>query len=95
VAINPIGGVTPTAIAQIKPPATTGGFGEVLTSNLENLERVQTQADNLAKQAATGDLTDVHDFMIAANKASLATELTVAVRNKAVEAFNEVMRMQI
>ncbi|MDQ1499053.1 MAG: flagellar hook-basal body complex protein FliE, partial [Actinomycetota bacterium] len=45
--------------------------------------------------AATGDLTNVHDYMIAATEASLATQLTVAVRNKAVEAFNQIMNMGV
>ena len=46
-------------------------------------------------QAATGDLTDVHNYTIAATEASLQTELTVAVRDRAVEAFNQIMAMQI
>lgn len=77
----------------VKPEAT--GFGDMLANGIEHLQSVQSDADALAVQAATGDLTDVHDYMIAATTASLATELTVTVRNKAVEAFNEIMRMQI
>jgi flagellar hook-basal body complex protein FliE len=72
-----------------------GDFGNVVVNALENLEAMQDRADGLAVQAASGDLTDVHDYMIAATEASLATEYTVAVRNRAVEAFNEIMRMQI
>ena len=70
-------------------------FGGMVASGLEKLQSVQSTSDNLAVKATTGDLTDVHDYMIAANEASLATQLTVAVRNKAVEAFTEIMRMQI
>ena len=95
-AIAPIGGVgvsLPPVTGVSKPDG--GGFAEALANNLENLQQTQNQADQLAVQAATGDLSQVHDLMIANTKATLATELTVAVRNKAVEAFTEVMRMQI
>jgi flagellar hook-basal body complex protein FliE len=75
--------------------AGTEAFGQTLTRALDGLQASQTKADNLAVQAATGDLTNVHDYMIAATEASLATELTVAVRNKAVEAFNQIMNMGV
>ena len=52
-------------------------------------------ADELLKAAATGDLTDVHDYTIASTRAAVATEMTVAFRNRAVEAFTEIMRMHI
>ena len=60
-----------------------------------SLQGTQKTADTLATQAATGDLKDVHDYMIASAEASLATEMVVTIKNKAVEAFNEIMRMPI
>ena len=75
--------------------AGTQTFGHSLTKALDGLQGLHTKADGLAVQAATGDLTNVHDYMIAATEASLATELTVAVRNKAVEAFNQIMSMPV
>jgi flagellar hook-basal body complex protein FliE len=71
------------------------GFGQSLTKALDGLQGAQAKADRLAVSAATGDLTNVHDYMIAATEASLATQLTVAVRNKAVEAFNQIMNMGV
>ena len=47
------------------------------------------------RKLASGELTDLHEYMAAATKASLAVELTVAIRDKAVEAYQEIMRMQI
>ena len=75
--------------------ASSDGFGDIVTQALENVQKTQTKSDQLATKAATGDLTDIHDYMIASTEASLSTQLTVAVRNKAVEAFNDIMKMPI
>ena len=79
------------------PAQSSGGadFASVLASSIDSLQGTQSKADNLALQAATGDLTDVHDYMIASTEASLATEMVVTIKNKAVEAFNEIMRMPV
>jgi flagellar hook-basal body complex protein FliE len=99
-AISPIGNVLgASGLGNINPApktnAVSGDFGDKVVGALENLEKAQDNADSLAVKAATGDLGDVHDYMIAATEASVQTEFTVAVRNKAVEAFNEIMRMQV
>ena len=46
-------------------------------------------------KAATCDLDAIHHYTIAASEAAVTTQLTVAVRNKALEAFNEIMRMPV
>ena len=75
--------------------ASANGFGNILTRSIESLDNVQSTADNLAVQAATGDLKDVHDYTLAASRAQLMTELVVAVRNKGIDAFTEIMRMPL
>jgi flagellar hook-basal body complex protein FliE len=72
-----------------------GDFGNVVTNALQGMQDSQDSANSLAVQAATGDLTDVHNYTIAATEASLQTEMTVAVRDRAVAAFNQIMAMQI
>ena len=84
-----------TGTAGASAAGSTEGFSNALSGGLDNLQQLQSTADTLAVQAATGNLTNVHDYMIAATKAAVATDLTVAVRNKAVEAFNEILRMQV
>jgi flagellar hook-basal body complex protein FliE len=70
-------------------------FAEALAKGLQSVQDAQTKQDTLATQAATGDLTNVHDYTVAAAEAKLATSLTVALRDKAIGAFNEIMRMQV
>lgn len=72
-----------------------GGFGDMVTGAIDQLDQLHGAADDLAIEAATGTLTDVHEYTIAATEAEVATQLTVAVRDKAVAAFNEIMNMQV
>jgi flagellar hook-basal body complex protein FliE len=72
-----------------------GSFAQQIGGALDSLQATQSAADQLARQAAVGALQDPSEYMIAATQASLATELTVAVRNKAVEAFNSIMTMGV
>ena len=80
-----------------KPAATEGAGGLRRHGRQGPAERAGHAAPTptRSRRPRTGNATDVHDYMIAATQANLATELTVAVRNKAVEAFNDIMRMQI
>ncbi len=93
-----VAGIDSTSIVPASQAASaTGGadFAAVLASTVDGLSASQAKADSLAAQAATGDLKDVHDYMIASNEASLATEMVVTIKNQAVAAFNEIMRMQV
>ena len=102
---SPLGGIVPVGLgavtgvagAQTGTPAAQNadGFAAVLAASFDKLQGAQSTADSLATQAATGDLKDVHDYMIASAEASLATEMVVTIKNKAVEAFNEIMRMPV
>jgi flagellar hook-basal body complex protein FliE len=93
---NPVSLGRTSAVDDAAPAAAAGaGFGDMLTKGIASLQEAQSASSDLAVKAATGDLTDVHDYMIASSKASLMTEMTAAFRNKAVEAFNEIMRMPV
>jgi flagellar hook-basal body complex protein FliE len=100
VSILPVGAVgslpSLPALPTVNDAAPVGtGFDDVLIGGLQDLHALQQNTDALAVQAATGDLKDVHDYMIASTRSGVAAEMTVAVRNRAVEAFSEIMRMQV
>ncbi len=75
-------------------PAGTG-FQNSIEKAVAEVNNLQHQADDLAVKLATGDVEDVHKAMIAMNKAKLALDFTIQVRNKVVEAYQEIMRMQV
>jgi flagellar hook-basal body complex protein FliE len=94
-AFTPLTTLAETATTRGPAGATPTGFGDAVIGALDDLSAAHHATDALATQAATGQLADVHDYTIAATEASLATELTVAVRNKAVEAFTSIMNMPL
>jgi flagellar hook-basal body complex protein FliE len=84
-----------SAAGGVGASSSGGDFASVLANSLEQLQATQSNADQLATQAATGNLQDVADYMIASNEASLATDTVVTLKNQAVSAFNEIMRMPV
>ena len=89
--IGPVGATpfVPPTVSTAAPAA--GGFAE----SLQSVSALTQKADGLAAGVATGSLTDLHQFTAAAAKAQLGVELTVALRNRAVEAYQEIMRMPV
>ena len=91
--------VPPTITAPTAPTSpttpTTGTPATSFADSLSSVSDLTNGTDKLAEQLATGQLTDIHQFTAAAAKAQLGVELTVAVRNRAVEAYQEIMRMQV
>jgi flagellar hook-basal body complex protein FliE len=75
--------------------APAPGFGDMVKDAVGEVNKLQGNADTLAQKLATGDVQDIHEVMLALSKASSAFGLTVQVRNKAIEAYQEIMRMQV
>jgi flagellar hook-basal body complex protein FliE len=83
--------------ADIAAPKGPGGvsFQGMLADKLSSVASLQTQANSAAQAVASGTSSDLAGATVAVEKASIAMELTGAVRNKAVEAYQEIMRMQV
>jgi flagellar hook-basal body complex protein FliE len=110
-ALAPLAAVTPapaplTAGAlQLTAPAAVaakaavlapgGGFQQLFADAVAKTAQLQQVAEEKQRQLITGEVEDLHEVMIAMEKASLAFSLTQQVRNKVIEAYQEVMRMQV
>lgn len=79
----------------VKPENKVEGFGEIFKEALQGVNAAQKASDVQTAGLATGQVENIHEVMIASEKASLSLELTMQVRNKVVEAYQEVMRMQV
>ncbi len=70
-------------------------FKELLKKAIDNVNDLQKQAEKLSNEFAEGKVSNIHEVIIAAEKAAISLRLTVEVRNRIVESFREIMRMQI
>lgn len=94
--VQNISGFTPVSKAQPAENSADGvSFKDTIKKALGGVNNLQQQADNMAEKLATGDLEDVHQAMLAMNKAKTAFDFTVTVRNKVLEAYQEIMKMQV
>jgi flagellar hook-basal body complex protein FliE len=76
------------------PGAEEAPFGDLLKSAVAGVDDLQQQAATAVTGMLAGNGVDIHDAMIATQKADMAFELALAVRNKAVAAYQQVMGMQ-
>lgn len=70
-------------------------FGNYLNSALDKVNQLQIESDDYKTLLATGDVDNLHDVTLAQEKANISLQLTLSIRNKVVEAYREIMRMQI
>ena len=87
---------SPTSSISSTAPVETGKtFSQFLTDALDDVNTLQQNAEKASFDLAAGRIQDVSQAVIAAEKASIALQLTMQVRNKVVDAYQEVMRMQV
>lgn len=87
------GGAAGTALAGTGTPGAVP-FGDLLRTAVDGVDGLEQQASAAVEGLMRGTGVDVHDAMIATQKADMSFELALAVRNKAVAAYQQVMGMQ-
>lgn len=96
--IDPVAAVPAELTTQMvrdNRPAERADFGALVGTQLENLNQALSQSDAATLDFALGGTTPVHEVMLSIEQARLSLQLAVEVRNKAVEAYQELMRMQL
>ena len=98
--VDPFGTGSEFQVGAVDPSATggtsaAGSFGSMLTDQISNLNELQNTAATQSQALATGQAQDVSQVVADVEKAALAMQLAVQVRNKAVDAYNELFRIQI
>ena len=89
------GGASPGAKEVGDAAKVSESFGVMLENALQSVANQEKEVRVLNEQFITGQISDVHTLMIASEKAQLGLQLTVQVRNKMIEAYQEIMRTQL
>lgn len=94
--IPPVGTTPPIApSAGATSAAPANGFGDALSQGLQQVSSLEQRADALSNDLLTGGPTRIHDVMVATTESALAVDMLVQVRDRALEAYQEVMRLQL
>ena len=98
---TPITRVGGQGLPQIKPlvdekvPGGNESFSKTLERFVSDVNSLQNQADVSIEKLATGEISDVHQVMKAVEEANVAMEFMLEIRNKIIEAYQEIMRMPV
>lgn len=80
---------------KVTPADAHKKFSDALNNAINDLNKSQIDSDITTEKFITGQITDIHDVMIAAQKASVTRQAAIEVRNKVIDAYKEIMRMQV
>jgi flagellar hook-basal body complex protein FliE len=89
------GGSTPIAPIQPAQENDGPGFAELVGNALDKVNASQAQADTAVQKFMTGEQTEIHQVMLQMEQARLSMMMAVEVRNKSVEAYQEISRMPL
>ncbi len=76
-------------------PAAKSSFGDVFGQALDDLSRLSNHSDGLAEAFAAGEDVEIHEVMIAMQETQMAFDFATQVRGKVIDAYQEIMRMQV
>ncbi len=82
-------------VGETEPEPEVKSFGQYMLDALQQTNNLQNKADAMNAALAAGEVDDISQVVIAGQKAELALQLTVQVRNRALSAYQELMRMQV
>lgn len=96
---SPISNITPINLPDLTPLSSSvsqpGEFQKVLTGTISQLESMHQTASDSVQKFLSGENEDLHTTILATQKAELGFELGLQVRNKVVDAYQEIMKMQM
>lgn len=74
---------------------TNESFGELLTKSISDVNSLQSEAGKAVEKMVTGEASDLHEVMIAVEKARTSFDLLMEIRNKTIDMYREIMRTQV
>ncbi len=96
--LNPLSPIKPlTGASQTGSEGTIEGstFSDILKQALQEVDTVQHNSEQEVRNLMTGESTDMHTAILAVQKADVSFQMMMAVRGKLIDAYREVMRMQM
>ncbi|WP_247747188.1 flagellar hook-basal body complex protein FliE [Alkalihalobacillus sp. BA299] len=84
-----------TQMVKRTPAEAQNQFKTALSDAIKNVNKIQNESSEATLRLARGEAENLHDVMILGQKASITLQATVEVRNKVIEAYQEIMRMQV
>lgn len=93
--ISPVGAALATASPPRAAPGEGAGFAGALREAVEKVSQLQQDSGQEIQRLITGDSEDLHKTLLAVQRSELSFELLMEVRNKVVQAYQEIMRIQV